>query len=173
MSTAPSPTFTARRPTSILVAVIVTGTVVVLAQVVEWAVLRTDARSAFDAQPFHDVAHRHIVGPLYLELTFNHGSSFSMMSGGGWLPVLLAVLVTVAMAVVVWRAERWSVLVGGALALGGGLSNLIDRVHHGAVADYLWTSFWPTFNVADAAVTVGIATMVVGLLLPRHEVQGA
>ncbi len=140
-----------------------------LAQVVEWAVLRTEPGTAFASQPFHDAAHRHILGPLYLELTFNRGSSFSMMSGGGWLPALLASLVTVVMAVVVWRAERWSVLVGGALALGGGLSNLIDRVHHGAVADYLWTSFWPTFNLADAAVTVGIATMVVGLLLPRRE----
>lgn len=145
----------------------VVGSVVALAQTVEYAVVRQQANLA------DDLLRQHLLGPLYLSLTFNRGSSFSMMSGGGWLPVLLASLVAAAMAVVVWRADRWLVVIGGSLALGGGISNLVDRAHHGAVADYLWTSFWPTFNLADAAITVGIALVLAGLLLPRHEASGA
>lgn len=110
--------------------------------------------------------HEHLFGPLYLDLSFNRGSSFSLMSGGGWPPVLLASGVVLLMGVLVWRAQSWSVALGGALAFGGGVSNLVDRANHGAVADYLWTSFWPTFNVADAAITLGVATIVVGLLRP-------
>lgn len=157
MSTAPSPTSTASAKPHLLVTAAVVALVVVLAQLAEAAVLHADPR------------HDHLVGPLYLDLTYNRGSSFSMMSGGGWLPVLLSVLVVAVMAVLVWRADRWSVAVGGAMALGGGISNLVDRAHHGAVADYLWTSFWPTFNVADAAITVGIATLVGGLVLGGRE----
>ena len=52
--------------------------------------------------------------------------------------------------------------VGGGLVLGGGVGNLSERVvsgHHGLVADFITLSHWPTFNVADACITVGVVVL--------------
>jgi len=54
--------------------------------------------------------------------------------------------------------------------LGGGLGNLSERVvsdHHGLVADFITLSHWPTFNVADACITVGVIVLAASVLLDR------
>ncbi len=111
----------------------------------------------------------HLVGPLWIALTYNSGASFSLLQGSAWLPALLSGLVTLAMALVLWRSRSWLLTMGGSLVVGGGLANLRDRFlggHHGSVADYLWTSFWPTFNLADSAITLGIVLVLLSILLP-------
>jgi signal peptidase II len=67
-----------------------------------------------------------------------------------------------------------AVVVGLGLLSGGALSNLADRVlgdHHGAVVDFIQAvSWWPTFNVADAAITTGAVTVAVSLtFFPRAK----
>jgi signal peptidase II len=116
---------------------------------------------------------RHVLGPLYLVLSFNRGAAFSLGSGAS--PVIEALASVLAVAVIAFsgRAARVGaspvVVVGLGLLCGGALSNLADRVfgdHHGAVVDFIQAvSWWPTFNVADAAITTGAVTVAVSLAL--------
>lgn len=101
-----------------------------------------------------------------LRLTRNSGSAFSLFQG--FTPVLA--LIAVVAAVVLWRMTRrasdpWTV-VALSLVLGGALGNLTDRLARapgflrGAVVDFVSVGAWPSFNVADAAITVGAVLLV-------------
>ena len=112
-------------------------------------------------------AVQHLVGPgryvpvagsvFGIRLVENKGMAFSLFQSGG--PVL--VFVTLAAIGVIFyysrRAGHLHPLMAPALALqlGGAFGNLVDRIRLGHVVDFLYLSFWPTFNVADAAITVG------------------
>ncbi len=114
---------------------------------------------------------RHVLGPVYLVLSFNRGAAFSL--GSGVSPVIEALAALLAVAVIAFsgRAARIgaspAVVAGLGLLSGGALSNLADRLfgdHHGAVVDFIQAvSWWPTFNVADSAITTGAATVAVSL----------
>ena len=63
-----------------------------------------------------------------------------------------------------WRAPSRGIAVALGLVLGGALGNLADRAlrgHHGQVVDFVTLPHWPTFNVADACITVGVLLAVV------------
>jgi signal peptidase II len=121
---------------------------------------------------------RHVVGPAYLRLVVNPGAAFSF--GTGASPVIAAVAVALVVAVAVYsrRLVRGGaplpVITALGLLVGGAASNLGDRFfrhHHGAVVDFIQlVSWWPTFNVADAAITVGAVTLAISLaLFPGHR----
>ena len=109
---------------------------------------------------------------LNLVLAYNTGAAFSLLSTAGgwqrWLFIGLAVLISVF--IVHWlrtlpRRARWTP-VSLALILGGAAGNVIDRVRIGAVVDFIdvhaggW--HWPAFNLADSAICVGAALLVLG-----------
>lgn len=109
-----------------------------------------------------------------LTLTFNTGAAFSFLAdAGGWQRGFLtgvSLLVSVFIAVWLFRlppAERAMVWPLG-LILGGGLGNLVDRWQLGHVVDFIslhyldW--YWPAFNVADSAITLGAVWWLGGLL---------
>ena len=108
-----------------------------------------------------------------LSLGFNTGASFGMM--GGFMagkPLLMAALtgaLTFAFAVIAFRAQHALERAGFALVVGGALGNIIDRLRQGAVTDFLdfyWRDWhWPTFNVADIAITLG-AVLILAASLP-------
>jgi signal peptidase II len=115
---------------------------------------------------------RHILGPTYFLLTYNKGAAFSLGSGASSLIETVAVVLAVA---VLWLSGRLAkggtnlaAIAGFGLVSGGALSNLADRFvrhHHGAVVDFIQlVSWWPIFNVADAAITVGAVTIAVTLV---------
>jgi len=121
---------------------------------------------------------RHVLGPVYLVLSFNRGAAFSLGSGAS--PIIEALASALAVAVIAFsgRSARIgaspAVVVGLGLLSGGALSNLADRLlgdHHRAVVDFIQAvSWWPTFNVADAAITTGAVTVAVSLtLFPRAK----
>jgi signal peptidase II len=122
-----------------------------------------------------------VLGPVYLVLSFNRGAAFSLGSGAS--PVIEALASALAVAVIAFsgRAARVGaspvVVVGLGLLSGGALSNLIDRLlgdHHGAVVDFIQAvSWWPTFNVADAAITTGAVTVAVSLAFFSRAKAGA
>ena len=111
-----------------------------------------------------------------LSLGFNSGASFGMM--GGFMagkPLLMAALtgaLTIAFAVMAFRAQHALERAGFALVVGGALGNIIDRLRQGAVTDFLdfyWRDWhWPTFNVADICITLG-AVLIFAASLPLRR----
>ena len=111
-----------------------------------------------------------------LTLGFNEGASFGMM--GGFMagkPLLMAALtgaLTLAFAVMAFRAQHPLERIGYGLVVGGALGNIIDRLRQGAVTDFLdfyWRDWhWPTFNVADIAITLG-AVLILAASLPLRR----
>jgi signal peptidase II len=105
-----------------------------------------------------------------LVLVFNRGAAFSFLAdAGGWQHgffILLAVTVSVWIVVMLRRHARERLLPTAlALILGGALGNLVDRLRLGAVVDFLDVHLagyhWPAFNLADSAITLGIALMLI------------
>lgn len=96
---------------------------------------------------------------LGIDLTHvrNTGVAFGALAGGG-VPVLVLTLLALALLVAYFavRAGRPLLWLPVGTVLGGALGNLVDRVREGAVIDYVDPVFWPAFNLADAAVVLGI-----------------
>lgn len=103
------------------------------------------------------------LGVLQLRLLFNNGVAFGL---GDMLPtsvlVAFTAALTAAMGLYGWRhaphAGRVQRLAGGAV-IGGAVANVIDRTTDGAVTDYLHTGWWPTFNLADTLIVVGLIVL--------------
>ena len=105
----------------------------------------------------------------------NTGAAFSFLAGASgwqrWFFVVLATGVGAVIAVWLWRIRTEGPLVlmaGLSLILGGAIGNLIDRARLGYVTDFIqvWFGSWafPSFNVADAAITVGAALLIIDAL---------
>ena len=117
-----------------------------------------------------------VIPGFNLTLGFNEGASFGMMGGVmAGKPLLMAALtgaLTLAFAVIAFRARHALERAGFALVVGGALGNIIDRVRQGAVTDFLdlyWRDWhWPTFNVADIAITLG-AVLILAASLPLRR----
>jgi signal peptidase II len=117
---------------------------------------------------------RPILGQL-LSLTCrsNTGGAFGIFTGQA---VMLAVFGTVVVVALLYLAPRLAggnrvALIGTGLVLGGAVGNLLDRARIGHVIDFIDFHFWPVFNVADTAITVGIGLMVIALLLHRPAAE--
>ena len=114
-----------------------------------------------------------------LVLVENRGISFGLFGGGTLPPSLLAaVALAVTLALVIWlrRVETRLLAAAIGLVIGGALGNVIDRFRYGAVVDFLdfhWDDFhWPAFNLADAAISVGVVVLLMDALLigpERHK----
>ena len=118
---------------------------------------------------------------LNLALAYNRGAAFSFLSSaGGWQGPLFVAIALGASAAIVWvLAGHWQQRVLAtalALVLGGALGNLVDRLHHGHVVDFLvfhwpWLAMifpgghFPAFNLADSAITCGAGLLIIDELL--------
>ncbi len=105
----------------------------------------------------------------------NTGIAFSMLAGSGFGLIVLPLAVT-AIVLVFWASNREGgglAAAGFALILGGAIGNLIDRLRLGYVTDFLllhfgnWTLF--VFNLADAALTLGPALLILAYLWPAKK----
>ena len=118
-----------------------------------------------------------VTGFFNLVLAWNTGVSFSAFAGSGpagrWILVGVAVLICGFVLAWMGRTQRRLLIAGFAVIVGGALGNVIDRVIHGAVVDFLdfhlasW--HWPAFNLADTAITLGVVAIIADSLFgPRH-----
>jgi signal peptidase II len=102
-----------------------------------------------------------VVPGVHLVHVRNDGVAFGLLGGGG---VALAALTGVALAVLLAyfavNSDRAWVWLPTGLLLGGALGNLVDRLAHGAVTDFVDLPLWPAFNVADVAITAGVAALL-------------
>ena len=119
-----------------------------------------------------------VVTPFFsLVLTFNTGAAFSFLSAASgwqrWLFVAIAVVATLVILVLLRRGGNAWHGAGLALILGGALGNLYDRLAIGKVVDFLLFHYagwaYPAFNVADSAITVGAAILIVDSLRRRDD----
>ena len=100
--------------------------------------------------------------------TRNTGVAFSLFQDGGTLLIVFtAVAMAFLLAFFVREANRPMVWLPVGMLLGGATGNLIDRVLDGAVTDFVDISFWPAFNVADVAITLGVVALLLVLERPR------
>lgn len=133
-----------------------------------WSVLGIASRPRPRVLPFLD-----------LVLVWNPGISFGMLQSDSSLAAILLTLfaLVVSLGLLVWMKRTRSALlgVGLGLAVGGAFGNAIDRIRWGQVLDFLyvhfgWFSWWPVFNIADAAIVVGFLLIVLdGLLVRRRQ----
>lgn len=119
-----------------------------------------------------------LTGFLRIVMVWNEGVSFGLLDGpdaGGlkrW--ALVAVALAVIGGLVLWlrRARETRVALALGAIVGGALGNVVDRVRLGAVADFFdvhgWGWHWPAFNVADAAISLGVIALVADGLLGRR-----
>lgn len=119
-----------------------------------------------------------------LEITrlHNTGAAFSLLAGASgwqrWFFVGLATVVSAGIVYWLWRMPRsapaW-LPAGLALVMGGALGNVIDRLAHGHVVDFLhfhWDRwYFPAFNVADSAISVGAGLLILDALLEGRRKQ--
>lgn len=120
-----------------------------------------------------------VTGFFNLVLVWNRGISFGVMNTHGpwnaW--ILSAIALAIAASLTVWlrRVTPGLQRVALGLIIGGALGNVIDRLVHGAVVDFidlhLSRYHWPAFNVADAAISVG-AVLLIGDALLRRDRTG-
>jgi signal peptidase II len=101
-----------------------------------------------------------------ISMVWNEGISFGMFSGLGiWPLVILSLVICAVFSTWLFKATGWLQTLSLGAVIGGAIGNVIDRFHFGAVADFLdfhlfgW--HYPSFNVADCAITVGIALLVI------------
>ncbi len=122
-------------------------------------------------------AHERITPFFNLVLTYNRGMSFGLFNNGAGVNALLFSLAAASIVAVLvyWLSRVDSPLLAVAIGLviGGAIGNVIDRARFGAVVDFLdfclgsW--HWPAFNLADSAICIGVAAMLLDGLLLRRE----
>lgn len=135
-----------RRRTRIRALLLAVG-VIVLDHVTKFAIVRTLAEG--ESRP--------ILGEvLRLSHFRNPGAAFGMLRGFGGLLALAAIVGCVIFAAMVVREPDPLTALGAGLVAGGAAGNLIDRLlRPGGVVDFIDFRFWPAFNVADSAISVG------------------
>jgi signal peptidase II len=110
------------------------------------------------------------VTPFFnLVSAWNQGVGFSLMTmrgaSGPYVLSALAILISIGLFVWMLRSHRVLPVIGLGLAIGGALGNVIDRLTHGAVFDFLQFHtagyYFPAFNLADSALTIGVVLLVV------------
>ena len=149
-----------------------TTLIVVLDQATKWYVIgRFEEFDRVFVYPFFSFVRYH-----------NTGAAFSLFAdAGGWQHYLFTAIAVIVSLGILWY--QWvlpskgcrTLAFGLALVLGGALGNVIDRLVHGYVVDFLlfyykeWS--WPAFNVADMAISVGVALIIIDSLFFERKRQ--
>jgi len=148
--------------------------VVAADQATKWAI--TEWVPLYDRVPVNSFLH--------ITHQQNRGAAFSFLASESgwqrWFFVALATAVSAALVGWLWRIRRDGPLVLSAalaLVLGGAVGNLIDRAIQGYVTDFIqvWFGSWPfpSFNVADSAISVGAALLIIDALFLNKKQQGS
>jgi signal peptidase II len=108
-----------------------------------------------------------VVGSLRFNLAFNKGMAFSQATGAG--PIIGALGFVVIIAIVLWlrRSAQGLAAIAAGMIVGGAIGNLVDRLLRGdawlrgAVVDFVDLQWFPIFNLADSAISVGAMLMII------------
>jgi signal peptidase II len=135
-------------------------------QLSKWWILKIvnlDEREPIQITPFLDLA-----------MAWNKGVSYGLLSTH-MQGLLVALSLAITAMLILWlaKADKTFIATGYGLLIGGALGNALDRLLHGAVADFVhfyWDTFsWYIFNVADIAIVAGVALLLYDALLGRQS----
>ncbi len=132
---------------------------------------------AEDQLPLHRAVN--VIPNFDWYLTYNSGAAFSFLAqAGGWQRWFFAITsIIISAVIIIWikKLEKDDHLtaISLCLILGGAIGNLIDRIYLGHVIDYIqiWLGNypWPAFNIADAAISIGAAILIISSFVsPRN-----
>ena len=116
-------------------------------------------------------SHEVIKDVFEIHSTRNYGIAFSLFSNAGSLVVIGTLVVGALLFYFMTRVDPNDMLmvVGGALITAGALGNLVDRVKDGYVVDFLQFPRFPTFNVADVGITIGVVLVLLSQLIDMRR----
>ena len=151
--------------------------IIALDQLTKWAIIKwVELYDKIPVNSFINITHQR-----------NTGAAFSFLANSSgwqrWFFIVLGITVSCVIVVWLWRIRRdgHNILSAGlSLVLGGAIGNIIDRIMHGYVIDFIqvWIMGWPfpSFNVADSAITVGAAFLIFDALFlsgrkPKAETE--
>ncbi|MDJ0758026.1 MAG: signal peptidase II [Woeseiaceae bacterium] len=152
---------------------VVAGVIVLLDQASKWAIIEwVELYDRVPINSFINITHQR-----------NTGAAFSFLAdASGWQRyffITLASIVSAGITYWIWTERRhgkFILIAGLALILGGAIGNLVDRIALGYVTDFIqvWFGDWafPSFNVADSAITVGAALLIIDSLFFSKEESG-
>jgi signal peptidase II len=105
----------------------------------------------------------------------NTGAAFGLFPSGSLIFTIIAVIVSAAIIYYYPRVPNSQVALRFALALqlGGAIGNLVDRLAHGPVTDFISVGTFPVFNVADASISIGVAVLVASMWIAERREQAA
>jgi signal peptidase II len=125
-------------------------------------------RDIVEVTPFFDIVHLH-----------NYGAAFSFLhNAGGWQRYFLSdisIAVSIALPFYIKKNKHDILLAMGlTLILGGAIGNLVDRLFLGYVVDFLSLHiddifYWPAFNIADSAITLGVILLIYDALKKKND----
>ena len=130
---------------------LISAAVVILDQLTKWIVTATmDVGRSIPVFPTFSLTHIR-----------NSGAGFGILQGQNSIFILVALIAIIAIILYLKKiTEKHHTTVFASLILGGAAGNLIDRLIYGSVTDFLNFSFWPAFNLADAALTMGVLGLI-------------
>jgi signal peptidase II len=145
-----------------------------------FVVLADQVTKTYITRHFGEFEFTRILPVLDIIRMHNEGAAFSFLASASgwqrWFFIVLAAGVSMGIAVWLWRLPRSAhalLAAGLALVLGGALGNVIDRIRLGHVIDFIhfhWNeAYFPAFNVADSAITVGAACLLLDALLDARR----
>lgn len=144
-------------------------TVIVLDQISKWYMLEVveiASRPPIEVTSF-----------FRLVMVWNQGVSFGMLNqSSDWQPyflILVALIISTVLARLAIKSEVLIERIGYGMVIGGAMGNVIDRLRFGAVADFFYAHAgdlgWPAFNVADAAICLGVGLLLLMMLKHPHR----
>jgi signal peptidase II len=119
----------------------------------------------------------HVIWTMQFNLTFNRGMAFSRGTGIGPIIGVIGLVVVVLLLLSLRRADNALTRVATGLIIGGAVGNILDRLFRGsgwmrgAVIDFIDFQWWPVFNIADMAIMIGAATMMVAMLKYNSQIN--
>ncbi len=105
----------------------------------------------------------------------NTGAAFGILQGAGPLFVVTTIVAIIVISFTIFRGNdypRWFTL-ALALVLGGAIGNLADRLSRGSVTDFIDPTHYPAFNIADSAIVIGVATLLILTFFEHDEHDAA